>query len=43
MADKSKLLADVIYKALKDKSDPSSTLTGQYEGFRKILLHNLGL
>jgi predicted helicase len=43
MADKSKLLADVIYKALKDKSNPSDTLTGQYEGFKKILLHNLGL
>jgi hypothetical protein len=43
MADKSKLLAEVIYKALKDKSTPSDTLTGQYEGFRKILLHNLGL
>ena len=42
MADKSKLLAEVIYKALKDKSDPSNTLTGQYEGFKKILLHNLG-
>jgi hypothetical protein len=41
MADKSKLLAAVIHNALKDKSD-SNTLTGQYEGFRKILLHNLG-
>jgi predicted helicase len=43
MADKSKLLAEVIHKALKDKSAPNNTLTGQYEGFRKILLHNLGL
>jgi predicted helicase len=43
MADKSKLLAAVIHNALKDKSAPSDTLTGQYEGFRKILLHNLGL
>jgi predicted helicase len=41
MADKSKLLAAVIHNALKDKSD-SNTLTGQYEGFRKILMHNLG-
>jgi predicted helicase len=41
MADKSKLLAAVIHNALKDKSD-ANTLTGQYEGFKKILLHNLG-
>jgi uncharacterized protein YggT (Ycf19 family) len=40
MADKSKLLAAVIHNALKDKS-AANTLTGQYEGFRKILLHNL--
>jgi len=42
MADKSKLLAAIIHNALKDKSDPSNTLTGQYEGLKKILLHNLG-
>jgi len=42
MADKSKLLAEVIYKALKDNSDPGNTLIGQYEGIKKILLHNLG-
>jgi predicted helicase len=41
MADKAKLLAAVIHNALKDKSD-ANTLTGQYEGFKKILLHNLG-
>jgi len=43
MADKSKLLAEVIYKAIKDKSDPDNTLIGQYKGFKKILIHNLGL
>jgi predicted helicase len=43
MADKSKLLAEVIYKAIKDNSDPDNTLIGQYEGLKKVLLHNLDL
>jgi predicted helicase len=43
MADKSKLLTEIIHKALMDKSVSSDTITEQYESFRKILLHNLGL
>jgi hypothetical protein len=40
MAEKSKLLAAVIKTALKEKAD-DDTLSGQYEGFKKILIHNL--
>jgi hypothetical protein len=40
MAEKSKLLAAIIKTALKEKAD-DDTLSGQYEGFKKILIHNL--
>ncbi|MDR2344277.1 MAG: N-6 DNA methylase [Spirochaetaceae bacterium] len=40
MAEKSKLLAAVIKTALKEKAD-DDTLSGQYAGFKKILIHNL--
>ncbi|MDR0637394.1 MAG: N-6 DNA methylase [Spirochaetaceae bacterium] len=40
LADKAKLLAAVIRAALKEKAD-DDTLSGQYEGFKKILIHNL--
>jgi hypothetical protein len=42
MADKAKLLAVVIKNALKGKSE-NDTLSGQYEGFKKILIHNLDI
>jgi len=42
MAAKARLLSEVIYSALKDKNNPSDTLSGQLEGFRKILISNLG-
>jgi len=45
MAAKAKLLAEVIKKALSDKSSAASgvhdTLSGQLEGFRKVLIHNI--
>jgi len=41
MAAKAKLLAEVIRKALSEKSGEEDTLSGQLEGFRKILIHNL--
>jgi predicted helicase len=41
MADKAKLLAEVIKAALSDKAGEGDTLSGQLEGFRKILIHNL--
>jgi uncharacterized protein YggT (Ycf19 family) len=40
MAEKSKLLAAIIKTALQKKSE-NDTLSGQYEGFRNILIHNL--
>jgi type I site-specific restriction-modification system R (restriction) subunit len=40
MAEKSKLLAAVIKAALKETAD-DDTLSGQYAGFKKILIHNL--
>ncbi|MDR1985475.1 MAG: hypothetical protein LBP88_00705, partial [Treponema sp.] len=40
MAEKSKLLAAIIKTALKEKTD-DDTLSGQYAGFKKILIHNL--
>jgi predicted helicase len=40
MADKAKLLAAIIKTALKEKAD-DDTLSSQYEGFKKILIHNL--
>jgi predicted helicase len=40
MAEKSKLLAAIIKTALKEKAD-DDTLSGQHEGFKKILIHNL--
>jgi predicted helicase len=40
MAEKSKLLAAIIKTALKEKAD-DDTLSGQYAGFKKILIHNL--
>ena len=48
MAAKAKLLSQVIYSALKEKNNTSgtasldNTLSGQLEGFRKILISNLG-
>ncbi|MDR3131251.1 MAG: N-6 DNA methylase [Treponema sp.] len=42
MADKAKLLADVINNALKIKTK-NDTLTGQYEGFKEILIHSLSI
>jgi predicted helicase len=41
MAAKAKLLADVIKAALSNKTEEGDTLSGQLEGFRKILIHNL--
>ncbi|MDR0472417.1 MAG: hypothetical protein LBH43_01930, partial [Treponema sp.] len=41
MAAKAKLLAEVIKAALSDKAAEGDTLSGQLEGFRKILIHNL--
>ncbi|MDR0786215.1 MAG: N-6 DNA methylase, partial [Treponema sp.] len=40
MADKARLLAEIIKAALAERVD-DDTLSGQYEGFRKILIHNL--
>jgi predicted helicase len=40
IADKAKLLAAIIKNALKEKSE-HDTLSGQYEGFKEILIHNL--
>ncbi|MDR2501031.1 MAG: hypothetical protein LBD37_08145, partial [Treponema sp.] len=42
MAEKSKLLAGIIKNALTNKTD-DDTLSGQYAGFRKILIHNLAV
>ena len=42
MAAKARLLSEVIYSALNDKNNPSETLSDQLEGFRKILISNLG-
>jgi predicted helicase len=47
MAAKARLLSEVIYSALKNKNNQSNqglpdTLSGQLEGFRKILISNLG-
>jgi hypothetical protein len=42
MADKAKLLAAIIKTALKENAD-DDTLSGQYTGFKKILIHNLGI
>jgi predicted helicase len=42
MADKAKLLAAIIRTVLKGKSE-DDTLTGQYESFKKILIHNLDI
>jgi predicted helicase len=46
MAAKAKLLAEVIRNALAEKDGedsvlPGDTLSGQLEGFRKVLMHNL--
>jgi predicted helicase len=41
MAAKAKLLAEVIRKALSEKNSEEDTLSGQLEGFRKILIHDL--
>ncbi|GHV95692.1 DNA methyltransferase [Spirochaetia bacterium] len=40
MADKAKLLAEIIKTALNEKIE-NDTLAGQYEGFKTVLLHNL--
>ncbi|MDR2490481.1 MAG: hypothetical protein LBD20_03655, partial [Spirochaetaceae bacterium] len=40
MAEKAKLLAEIITNALNSKAD-NDTLSGQYAGFKKILIHNL--
>jgi hypothetical protein len=42
MAGKSKLLAEIIKAALKEKTE-NDTLSGQYEDFKKIFIHNLGI
>jgi predicted helicase len=41
MADKARLLAVIIKTALTGKADDDGTLSDQYAGFRKILIHNL--
>ncbi|MDR2192947.1 MAG: DNA methyltransferase [Treponema sp.] len=41
MADKAKLLAAIMRKALNVPAE-NDTLLGQYEGFKKVLLHELG-
>ena len=41
MASKAKLLAEVIRSALSDKTGDGSTLAGQLEGFRTILISKL--
>jgi predicted helicase len=43
MAEKARLLAETIKKALKSPSSETDTLNGQYEAFKKILIHNLGV
>jgi type I restriction-modification system DNA methylase subunit len=42
MADKAKLLASIIKTALQEKTENDS-LSEQYEGFKKILIHNLSI
>jgi predicted helicase len=41
MAEKAKVLADSIEKALADKNAQDDTLTGQLAGFRRVLIHDL--
>ncbi|GHT63365.1 hypothetical protein FACS1894110_01010 [Spirochaetia bacterium] len=41
MAAKAKLLAHSIEKALAEKTSEDDTLSGQLEGFRKVLIHDL--
>ncbi|MDR0447542.1 MAG: DNA methyltransferase [Treponema sp.] len=41
MAAKTKLLAEIIKTALSEKNIEGDTLSGQLEGFRKILVHDL--
>ncbi|MDR3170566.1 MAG: N-6 DNA methylase [Treponema sp.] len=43
MAAKAKLLAGIIEKALHDTEAENDTLSGQLEGFRKILIHDLSI
>jgi hypothetical protein len=42
MADKAKLLAEIIKTALRETSE-NDTLSGQYEGFKQVLIHNLAV
>ena len=41
MAVKAKLLAEIIRNALAEKNNEEDTLSGQLEGFRKVLISNL--
>ncbi|MDR3283912.1 MAG: N-6 DNA methylase, partial [Treponema sp.] len=43
MAAKAKLLAGIIEQALHDTDAEDDTLSGQLEGFRKILIHDLSI
>ncbi len=41
MADKAKLMKEIIFNALKDAENPKSTLHDQFAAFKKILMHDL--
>ncbi|MDR3300999.1 MAG: hypothetical protein LBT01_00520, partial [Spirochaetaceae bacterium] len=43
MADKAKLLAAIIKSALNGTKADNGTLSEQYIGFKKILIHNLAV
>ena len=41
MADKARLMKEIIYKALTDEEHPNSTLHDQLKGFQKVLIHDM--